>query len=73
MRAKFYCEKVSNDVYGQDVTLRTLYSDNPEDNQFSKATPSGELQMRIDNPNAIGKLIPGNHYYLDITEAPENK
>ena len=53
------------------VKMSAVYSEdkNTEDNQFSEATPNGELTMTISNPNAFGFLQEGKSYYLDFTEA----
>ena len=71
MRAKFYCDSVEDDDYGQNVKLSAVYSGTPEDNQFSEATPAGELTMTISNENAKGFLKVGKKYYLDFSEAPD--
>jgi hypothetical protein len=42
-----------------------------EDQRFSKATPSGELTMYVDNPSALEQLKLGEDYYLDFTLAPK--
>jgi hypothetical protein len=36
-----------------------------EDRSFAKATPSGTLEIQVDNPNAQFEL--GAFYYLDFT------
>lgn len=41
----------------------------PEDQRFCKATPSGTLEMTVDNPNARFEL--GTFYYLDFTAVDE--
>lgn len=46
-------------------------STNAEDNTFSAATPSLNLQMYVSNPAVIGQLQQGKKYYIDFTEAPE--
>lgn len=40
-----------------------------EDNQFSKWTPSANLDMLITNPELFGKLKRGEKYYVDFTKA----
>lgn len=40
-----------------------------EDNVFARYTPSGSLQMTINNPDLLGKFKPGEKYYLDFTKA----
>lgn len=76
VRAKFSCESVTKMSYGQEVVkLRAVTARqgevlNPENASFSKATPSGVLEMTIDNPAAQGFFTPGRSYYLDFSEEP---
>lgn len=42
-----------------------------EDNSFAKWSPSGDLSITISNPDLHGKLVPGQKFYLDFTEAAE--
>lgn len=37
----------------------------PEDQRYAQATPSGSLQMQVDNPAV--SFEPGRDYYLDFT------
>ena len=71
MRAKFRCDGVTAGDGYEEVFLWAVWggSTNAEDNQFSAATPSGELKMTISNPNAFGFFKPEGKYYLDITVA----
>lgn len=78
MRAKFNCNTVTfwgdpNDPNAsREYKLFTVYDDGtPENQRFSKASPSGEMTLRVDNPAA--RMTPGKQYYIDITEvgAPE--
>jgi len=57
------------------VKLSAVYDSehNTENNQFAQATPSGQLTMTVDNPNAKGFFKPGSQYYLDIQEAPKQQ
>lgn len=71
MRAKFVCTSVTNfgEHCGVEVKLDASYSDNNvEDNQFSQATPSGNLTMHVDNPEAKEFFKPGKQFYMDFTE-----
>jgi hypothetical protein len=75
MRAKFRCNSVTDFGYGsKEVKLSAVYSNekNTEDNQFSTATPSGELRMMVSNPAAQDWFKPGKDYYLDFQEVPED-
>jgi len=70
MRAKFKVETVTQDEHGEVMKARAVHSsDNPEDNSYAKATPNGDLTMRIDNPSARGLLKPGDKFYMDFTKA----
>lgn len=40
-----------------------------EDNSFASATPSGKLELTVDNKEVHGFFKPGKSYYIDITEA----
>jgi hypothetical protein len=71
-RAKFRCNSVTS--FGGDskeVSLSVVYdpNGNGENANFTKATPSGEMKMRIDNPAAAVQFVPGEFYYVDISPA----
>lgn len=69
-RCKFGCESVQRYVNSEKVILRAHYDPSlPEDQKFSKATPSGSLEMLVDNPQLHGFFVPGQAYYLDVTAA----
>lgn len=72
IRAKFQCWAVSDTGYSERVALHPVYSADPdsENHAFWKATPNGNLEMYIDNPDAKGTFEVGKSYYLDISEAP---
>lgn len=42
-----------------------------EDNTFARYSPSGSLEITINNPNLAGKITPGQKFYLDFTLASE--
>ena len=75
LRAKFYVRSVDqgseNDP--EEVHLSAVYGkddeDNKENNQFSEATPFGELTMLVSSPSAKGFFMVGEEYYLDISKA----
>lgn len=41
----------------------------PEDRRFQQATPSGSIEMQVDNPRAVEAFTLGKAYYVDFTEA----
>lgn len=72
-RAKFHCHTVSVFAHGgKEVKLSVVYVPTPngtENHKFTKATPSGEITMRVDNPEASVQFVPGHEYYVDFTDA----
>jgi hypothetical protein len=78
VRAKFQVTKHAKTAYGQaptinagvEVTLTPQYDTSiEEDKRFAKATPSGTIQLYIDNPSASDYLALGKFFYVDFTEA----
>jgi hypothetical protein len=71
VRAKFTVTKISKFTFPQtEIILTPQYDDSiPEDRRFSKATPSGEFRMFIDNPAAEQFFELGQPYYIDISKA----
>lgn len=68
MRAKFECKEVEEFEGSEEVYLEVVCGDTAENQDFNEATPSGELKMAIDNPEAMGFFIPGEEYYLDFSK-----
>lgn len=52
------------------VKLQAMYDpDVPEDQAYAKATPTGTIEMLVDNPNAKFEL--GEYYYADFTKVEQ--
>jgi hypothetical protein len=74
VRAKFTLISVKEwGGEGRELEFMTAYSPEvPEDQRFSKASPSGSMRIMIDNPAAIafftGKI--GKAFYLDMIDVP---
>jgi hypothetical protein len=80
VRAKFQVTKFAKMAYGDpavfadsvEITLTPQYDQSiPEDEGFSKATPSGEIKLYVNNPPAIEALALGKFFYVDFTEVPQ--
>jgi len=73
IRAKFICESVTD--FGKEaaerVTLRAIHGKGNE--SWSKWTPGGSLELSISNPEARGKFVPKQAYYLDFSDAPQTE
>jgi hypothetical protein len=73
-RAKFRCYSETHTRWSVTSDPQRAYEfqaaydpDQPEDERFAKATPSGSLKFIVDNPSV--SFEPGKAYYIDITEA----
>lgn len=75
VRAKFRVTKIAKTHWGStEVTLTPEYDQAiPEDQRFAKATPSGQIQLLIDNPPAVEYLKLGGFFYVDFTEVATAK
>jgi hypothetical protein len=74
VRAKFQLvsETANAGTTAKNLTFQPRYDTSiPEDQRYSKATPSGELKMYVDNPAALEQLKLGQDYYLDFTPVPK--
>jgi mannose-6-phosphate isomerase-like protein (cupin superfamily) len=77
MRAKVKVTTVSAHETCEEVIMHPVSSgvfDShgvSEDNTFAKYTPSGEVKLTINNPDLIGKIKPGQTYYVDFTQRVE--
>jgi hypothetical protein len=69
--AKFTCTGIRNADEGEYVSLRAVYTTDPEDpnHSWSKWTPSGSMEMQITNPDARGKFVEGVEYFLTLKPA----
>lgn len=71
VRAKFQVTAIKKMHWGVTILeLSAVYDDGIEENRrFAKATPSGKLEMQIDNPPATEFFELGQWYYLDFSKA----
>ncbi|MDF5736788.1 MULTISPECIES: hypothetical protein [unclassified Nostoc] len=71
VRAKFTCQQNKTDhEEGAATVILTPVTTNPpteENLTFWKATPAGQIELQIDNPQASAQFTPGADYYVDFT------
>lgn len=70
VRAKFQVESITRYYWGEGamVKLSARYDSTiPEDQRFQEATPSGSMEMRVENPAALEVLELGKFFYVDFT------
>ena len=77
VRAKFTVRHIDHQEntsgWYRKVILEPRYDDSiPEDRRFCAATPSGKIEMVIDNPAALEQFKPGTVFYVDFTEIPKS-
>jgi hypothetical protein len=64
--AKLTCETVTTGVQFETVRLKAAHG--PGNEEWSKFTPSGSVELTITNPDAQGAFEPGKSYA--VTFAP---
>ena len=76
MRAKMKVSAVTLTEYGEIIKAAPVCGNKPfgpngesEDNTFAKFTPSGSLELTVNNPELLGKIKPGQNFYVDFTLA----
>lgn len=76
IRSKFRLSSIVSTEFGPNYVQKkyifdTLYDDTiPEDRRFCKATPTGRIEMVIDNPTAQAAFVVGQDYYFDAEACP---
>lgn len=70
VRAKFKVASVTEQEGGlKTATLHPVTSGSPENAEFFKWTPSGQIQLGTINPAAAEQFVPGRQFYVDFTPA----
>jgi hypothetical protein len=73
VRGKFTVIEITQVNWSKDarkVRLQAVMDNTTEENwRYSKATPSGTIDITIDNPPASDYLAMGKTFYVDFTEA----
>lgn len=69
VRAKFTVNSIEmfSGNYGKVKLTAVHDTSTPENERFTKASPSGTLEMAIDNPPALNQFKPGQQFYVDFT------
>jgi len=70
VRAKFrVTDKEVNEQGEGSVKLEAVTSGSPENDEFFKWTPSGELSMGTINSQALAQFELGDEFYVDLVKA----
>jgi hypothetical protein len=70
-RAKFACREIVPSVEGVTILLEAVTSGSPENREFFKYTPSGQIRMGVIGNEVARQFEVGREYYVDFTPAPE--
>jgi len=78
VRAKFRVNAIRNVAAYNSSTHETTFVElvpaaGDANKTWSKWTPSGKLEMQINNPEALKQFELGACYFLDFTPAPERE
>jgi len=75
VRAKFRVNEITDYGLSKKIKLQAVYEgtlgENEENKRFTKATPSGEVWMTVDNPYASDQFSVGQEWYLNFELASD--
>ena len=76
VRAKMKLTEITETCWGKPGSKKLHFSAQydtsiPEDRRFQEATPSGSIEMHVDNPIALEAFKLGDDYYVDFSPAPK--
>lgn len=70
-RGKFRCSSIKQVYYNSNARVYSFAAicqdGTAENDRFHRYTPSGSIEIEVDNPAVSFEL--GKHYYVDFTEA----
>lgn len=50
----------------EEIVLQAVYDDKGPNKEWSKWTPAANISFHVSNPNAFGKVLPGQFYFVDL-------
>lgn len=74
VRGKFVLQVKSENMWSPTARVlkfSAVCNGTEENRNFHKYTPSGTLEMTVDNPTALEYFELGKAYYLDFTKADQ--
>jgi hypothetical protein len=70
VRAKFKVSQIAKTMYGHHtIHLVPVTGDSPENKEFFKWTPGGQIELNCVNDAATEQFEVGKEYYVDFTKA----
>jgi len=52
----------------EEIAMQAVYADQGVNKTWSKWTPTITYNFTVSNPDVFGKFLPGQFYYVDLTE-----
>jgi hypothetical protein len=72
VKAKFRCNSITDNGHNLSINMTAIYGSEGENKDFTKVTPSGQLNISIDKDAPAAKLFePLKDYYLHFEKAGE--
>lgn len=64
----------NGDIQSEEITLSAVTSDKEgsPNKQWSKWTPYGALSFTVNNPAALGQVLPGQFYLIDLRQCDKD-
>lgn len=69
VRAKFKVASLTKTEHGDSIRLQPVTSGSPENAEFYKWTPCGQIELSTINPEAAKQFEIGKEFYVDFTAA----
>lgn len=71
MRAKFQVTSITHMENGAELKLLPVTHGSPENEEFFKWTPGGEIKLGLLRAEQVEGISPGQQFYVDLTPAAE--
>jgi len=64
----------SGEIQSEEITLSAVHSDKEgsANKQWSQWTPAGQLKFTVNNRAALGQVLPGQFYYIDLVSTDKD-
>lgn len=68
------CANDKGEIESEEVTMHAVYSDKEgsPNKQWSKWTPCGNLSFTVSNTAALGQVLPGQFYFVDLHQCDKD-
>lgn len=69
MRAKFKVAAITHMENGAEIRMQPVTDGSPENKEFFKWTPGGEIKIALVKEELVAGIKPGQAFYVDFTPA----